>query len=110
MSSSKGKVAVLTTTVVIIYKKTILFYLHLSTGVLLDGNDPRSIFFPILEVEDVNSECCPQLTWLFIFCCNLSSQMQQESNNQDASHIPLKPVAIIQHLEFLRSINAVIGN
>ena len=69
-----------------------------------------SILFPTLEVEDVNSERCPRLIWLIIFCHNLSSKMQQESNSKDASHIPLKTVAIIQHLEFLRSIDSVICN
>ena len=73
-----------------------------------------SILFPTLKVEDVNSERCPRLIWLIIFCHNLSSQMQQESNNKDASQTPLKTViplkTIIQHLEFLRSIDAVIHN
>lgn len=67
-----------------------------------------SILFPMLEMKAVNSECCPQLIQLIIFCCNLSSQMQLESKNQDASHISLETVAIVQHLEFLSSIDSVI--
>ena len=103
----------MTTIIVITHKKT-FFVLPASFNKCFINPDYMakilevSILFPMLEMKVVNSECCPQLIQLITFCCNLSSQMQLESNNQDTSHISLETVAIVQHLEFLSSIDAVI--